>query len=809
MHSSFYVCTIILSGYPDDHIYYRGEDMASGKKHQKLSTKFALTCVLPASLLLVAVCIVSLMLTSKNLLHSIKKSMESQGNSRITTLTETLTESVNHAGFPSRVSDVQRLLRNEKDNEIEDILFQITTRSSCFESVSLYDFTDNTVYSATSKSTFSHPPVWYDEEKFTKTDGYYITQNIMHNADLTLIYYVYPFKSAKSEVNDRCFVAAVRNELVIRQLRLANEITDSKWMIISGDGHIIYHSSKNNPEIFSAIEEKIRTEGSEPYAVHKFNGTLVLIIDRNIPNVDNMRILYVVPVERALRDSNGSLVIMVVLTVVSISILVFFIGLMTRKMVAEINAIRKSLGGIQEKKFVGVIKNETQDEMGDLVDDFNKVINLLTYQAEHDENTGFYNSRAFAKKARKIVTEDSGSGRYAVIRSDIDNFSFINDIFDWSVGNSILLKISKIIKDVFKDAPLHGYLGNDIFVVLYRYDDEDTMYTNIKMAADRIRKCDERIQLVPHFGIMDDIRPDTEISVACDCAGVALKTIKGNMLREFITYDEAFKEKHSMQKYVESSKQAALDNGDFFIQLQPKCDIETGHVIGAEALVRWKRSDTGEIIPPAKFVPIFEKNGFIITLDRYVWEETCKVIRRWQEMGYREIPVSVNVSRVHINNPNFVKDLYALVKSYGIKPELLEIEITESALLEKGDEELENVMNELKNRGFRLLMDDFASGYSSLISLQKLPFDVIKIDKALIDNVDEQQNKKFVAGAVSFLFDLGKEIVVEGVENDRQREILMEAGCRIIQGFCFSKPLDIEEFESIAFRDDTANAESL
>lgn len=793
---------IFLSGYPDDHIYYRGEDMASGKKHQKLSTKFALTCVLPASLLLVAVCIVSLMLTSKNLLHSIKKSMEGQGNSRIITLTETLTESVSHAGFRSRVSDVQRLLRNEKDDEIEDILFQITTRSSCFESVSLYDFTDNTFYTATSKGSFTHPPVWYDEERFTKTDGYYITQNITNNADLTLIYYVYPFKSAKSEVNDRCFVAAVRNDIVLRQLKLENDLQDSKWMIISGDGRIIYHSEKNNPEIFSAIEEKIRTEGTEPFAVHKFNGTLILIIDRNIPKVDNIRILYVVPVERALRDSNGSLIIMIILTAVSICILVFFIGLMTKKMVAEINAIRKSLGGIQEKKFVGVIKNETQDEMGDLVDDFNKVITLLTYQAEHDENTGFYNSRAFAKKARKIVTENSESGRYAVIRSDIDNFSFINDIFDWSVGNSILLKISEIIKDVFKDALLHGYLGNDIFVVLYRYDDEDTMYTNIKMAADRIRKCDERIQLVPHFGIMDDIRPDTEISVACDCAGVALKTIKGNMLREFITYDEAFKEKHNMQKYVESNKQAALDNGDFFIELQPKCNIETGRVIGAEALVRWKRSDTGEIIPPVKFVPIFEKNGFIITLDRYVWEETCKVIRRWQEMGYREIPVSVNVSRVHINNPNFVKDLYALVKSYGIKPELLEIEITESALLEKGDEELENVMSDLKKRGFRLLMDDFASGYSSLISLQKLPFDVIKIDKALIDNVDEQSNRKFVAGAVSFLFDLGKEIVVEGVENDEQREILRDAGCRIIQGFCFSKPLDIEEFENVAFRDE-------
>ncbi|MBP1592048.1 MAG: cache domain-containing protein, partial [Oscillospiraceae bacterium] len=380
--------------------------MASGKKHQKLSTKFALTCVLPASLLLVAVCIVSLMLTSKNLLHSIQKSLESQGKSRIQTMTEDLTRSVNSAGFQSRVSDIQRLLKNEKDDEIQDILFQMATRSSCFEEVSLYDFTDNTVYSPRSKSSFSHPPVWYDEERFIKTDGYFITQNITRNADLTLIYYVYPFKSLKSDVNDRCFVASVRNELIIRQLGLTNELNESKWMIVSDDGRIIYHSDEYNHEVFSAIEEKIRTEAYEPYAVHKFNGTLVLVIDRKIPKVDNIRILYVAPVERALKDSNQSLVIMVVLTVFSICILAFFIGLMTKKMVTEINAIRNSLGGIKEKKYVGVIKNETHDEIGDLVDDFNKVISLLTYQAEHDENTGFYNSRAFARKARKIVTEN-------------------------------------------------------------------------------------------------------------------------------------------------------------------------------------------------------------------------------------------------------------------------------------------------------------------------------------------------------------------------------------------------------------------
>ncbi|WP_081850163.1 bifunctional diguanylate cyclase/phosphodiesterase [Ruminococcus sp. HUN007] len=779
--------------------------MASGKKYQKLSTKFALSCVLPASLLLIAVCCVSLMITSRNLLQSMRKSMEMQATSRSDALVDSLDKALSNAGFQSKVYNIQRNLKNEEYEGVREVLSRISRSSSCFNNVSVYDFSSAdacNVYTEKSNSSIKYTPEWYDEEQFSQSEGYFVTQDITHNADRTLMYYVYPFKSPDSDKNDRCFLASVSNDVALRMLELSNGVDESRWMIVSDKGKILYHSMEYKKEVFDMIEEKTQNE-SELSSIHEFNGRLMLIVDKKIPEIDSIRVIYVVPVERALKDITVSLIITIGLTIISICILAFFISYMTKQMVDEIKAIRQSLSGIHEKKFVGVIKSENRDEMGDLVDDFNKVINLLTYQAEHDENTGFYNSRAFAEKARRIISENKGSSRYAVIRSDIDNFSFINDIFDWSVGNSILRKIAAIIKDVFKDAPLHGYLGNDIFVVLYRYDEEDNMYTDIKKAADRIRKCDNRIQLVPHFGIADELEPETEISVACDYAGVALKTIKGNMLREFITYNNDFKNMHNMQKYVESNKQSALDNGDFYIQFQPKCDIVTGRVVGAEALVRWKRSDTGEIIPPVEFIPIFEKNGFVITLDRYVWEETCKVIKHWQDMDYHELPVSVNVSRVHINNPHFVAELYALVRKYGIKPELLEIEITESALLEKGDAELESVMDDLKTRGFRLLMDDFASGYSSLISLQKLPFDVIKIDKALIDDVDDQENRKFVAGAVSFILDLGKEIVVEGVENEVQRKILAEAGCSIIQGFCFSKPLDIADFEKIAFAEDT------
>ncbi len=775
--------------------------MAAGKKRQKLSTKFALTCILPASALLIAVCCLSLMLTSKNLIRSIKNTLKGQADSKTATFLDTLDDAFHDLNFEDRAADAERYLNTSDIPELKDTLFRLSRSTYSFDDVSLYDFGTQTAYSDNSVWHFNAEPVWYDEERFQSGSGYFKAQNITLNDQLPFIYYVYPFSSPGSDCCDRCFVASAVNKVIFRQLELNMTIPDAKWMILSDEGKIIYHSKGYKREVFEEVEKNIKEKGVLS-TTNEFLGRMMVMHEKQIPQVDNIRMLYVIPVGDIISDSNANLILMIILTVLSIGILVFFVCLFTRKMVNEINAIRKGLEGIHEKKFIEAV-NATQDEMGDLVDDFNKVIKHLTHQAEHDENTGFYNARSFAENAHKRIAADESGGNYAIIRADIDNFSFINDIFDWKVGNEILVKISEIISDVFSNDSMCGYLGNDIFVVLYRFDEEDYMFKLVKMASDRIKKCDDRIHLIPHFGITEDVNADTDISVACDYAGVALKTIKGNMLREFALYDDEFKKKHNIQKYVESNKQTALDNRDFFIQLQPKCDVRTGEIVGAEALVRWKRSDTGEIIPPGKFIHIFEKNGFIIKLDFYVWEETCKVIKKWQDAGYREIPVSVNVSRMHINNPRFVSQIYALVRKYGIDPSLLEIEITESALLEKGDSELETVMHELKNRGFRLLMDDFASGYSSLVSLQKLPFDVIKIDKALIDNIEEPSHREFVAGAVDFLLKLGKEIVVEGVENETQKDILAESGCTVIQGFCFSQPVGVDEFERLAFPEST------
>jgi len=469
------------------------------------------------------------------------------------------------------------------------------------------------------------------------------------------------------------------------------------------------------------------------------------------------------------------------------------------KIVNEINDVRRSVKGISENDFTEPLEVKTNDEMGMLVSEFNGVIEKLKYQAEHDGKTSFYNGETFAKKSIEYIKKNHDRS-YAVVRADIDNFSFINDIFDWEVGDSILLGIARELEDVFGEDAVYGYLGNDIFVICTGYVFRDAVIQKIERACERIRKSAEKYMPInPHFGICENAEADMDISILCDYAGIALKTIKGNLLQTYAVYDEKFDENHKVQKFVESNKISALENNDFYILLQPKCDIFTGDVVGAEALVRWRDHTSGEIISPGKFIPIFEKNGFVITLDRFVWEETCKVVKKWRDAGHRDIPVSVNVSRMHIIHDSFVEDFAALVRKYDIPPELIEVEITESALLENSEDALQEVMMGLKNKGFKLLMDDFASGYSSLIALQRLPFDVIKIDKGLIDKIGEGFNRDFVAGIIAFLMEIKKDIVIEGVEYDWQKEILKETGGRVIQGFCFSRPIPIEDFEKLAF----------
>lgn len=227
--------------------------------------------------------------------------------------------------------------------------------------------------------------------------------------------------------------------------------------------------------------------------------------------------------------------------------------------------------------------------------------------------------------------------------------------------------------------------------------------------------------------------------------------------------------------------------------LQPKYSISENAVIGAEALVRWMQPDKG-IVVPQDFIPVFEQNGFIVKLDKYMWECACKELRRWINKGYKPVPISVNVSRMHLKDTEFIYYIEYLLDKYGIRKDLLELEITET---------IENInanmmVKEAKKHGFTLLMDDFGSGYSSLNTLKSTPFDVLKIDRSFLSSfMESSRGQKIISHTIAMSHDIGLDLIAEGVETREQADFLSASGCNAAQGFYFSKPIPTDEFEKL------------
>ena len=253
------------------------------------------------------------------------------------------------------------------------------------------------------------------------------------------------------------------------------------------------------------------------------------------------------------------------------------------------------------------------------------------------------------------------------------------------------------------------------------------------------------------------------------------------------------------EQQIESNMEQALQRGDFAIYFQPKCEFSTGKMMGAEALVRWKRPEEG-IVRPDDFIPVFEKNGFILRLDMFILEQAVKMLASWKEQGLPQVPVAVNFSRLHLNDSRYISQMRRLVSKHGVPSELIEVELTESVIFNNLDR-AQSVIRELHREGFSVAMDDFGSGYSSLNVLKNLQFDSIKLDKEFLNGFSQNLHaQKVIEGTVSMIKSLGVKVIAEGVETQQQADFLRKTGCDLAQGYFFARPLPAEEFEAVLKR---------
>ena len=426
----------------------------------------------------------------------------------------------------------------------------------------------------------------------------------------------------------------------------------------------------------------------------------------------------------------------------------------------------------------------------------NRQLMEMHQYVEKDRLTGIYNREAFYRKAAELMQEHHQT-EYSIVYLDISCFKVINDLFRIETGNLILKTAAFYFGVLVGETGLCARIEADHFVLCMPTNNLD-MKQVIAGLDSTIQSLGISHNVLFYAGVYPVDNAFLPIDQMCDRAHMALNRIKGRYMTRFAYYDTAMRDQMIEEQMIVRNMEYALQEGQFFIHLQPIYETTTSEISGAEALVRW-RYNKG-LISPGKFIPIFEKNGFIVRLDRFVWEEACKVLRAQIDAGLQPVPISVNLSRLNFYSQDLLEFLQGLIKKYELSTNLLKLEITESAYMDN-PHQLIAMVRAFRGQGFSVLMDDFGSGYSSLSMLKDLPVDVLKIDMAFVQEVDKSSR----AGAIlESIVELGKhlrmDVVVEGVETKEQVDFLSKIGCHHIQGYYFSKPLDKDIFMGLVKR---------
>ncbi len=420
---------------------------------------------------------------------------------------------------------------------------------------------------------------------------------------------------------------------------------------------------------------------------------------------------------------------------------------------------------------------------------------ILRNTAERDPLTGLYNKMTFYTKVSELL-DSNPTTEFAILYMDIERFKIINDFFGEKEGDNVLIYIGKLLSEYsdFKETICCRFSA-DIFVICMPHN-KVRIHEYVHTLIPFINKYPLNFRISVNFGIYVIEDREVPVNVMCDRASLALENVIGKYDTYFAYYDDNHLAKLKEEQAIANDMTQALAEKQFHVYLQPKFDMADFSIVGAEALVRWIHPEKG-FIGPDKFIPIFERNGFITELDIYIWETTCKFLRKWSDLNWPIVPVSVNVSRVDIYRPDICDILTNMMEKYKLSTNLLELEITETAYTQNADQLISTVEN-LKKRGFSLSMDDFGSGYSSLNMLNEVPVDVLKIDMKLLRNLDlMNKSNNIINFVVSMAKWLNLPVISEGVETIEQVNFLRSIGCHTGQGYFFSKPLPIEQFEDL------------
>ncbi|MGI3002810.1 putative bifunctional diguanylate cyclase/phosphodiesterase [Shewanella algae] len=457
-----------------------------------------------------------------------------------------------------------------------------------------------------------------------------------------------------------------------------------------------------------------------------------------------------------------------------------------------------------DENMLPVSANHKDDELGLVTSKFNQILKQfsktqgkLRKMATRDPLTGLPNRTLLLETIAVTIQRARVHKRnFSLLFIDLDRFKNVNDSLGHAVGDQFLARIARILERVVGDKGTVARLGGDEFVILA---DEIQSPTQAADFVDKLLiQLNTPVQLNEHAihpaaSIGISIYPEDGLSAEdlIRHADIAMYSAKAAGSNQWAFFKQQMTERAAVRLRTEASLHDAIRNNEFLLHFQPKVNIETGELVGCEALIRWQKD--GRLISPMSFIPVAEETGIIIPIGRWVIEQSCRVLRRWQKHYNFSTIIAVNVASQQFADASLVPDIKQMALRYQIKPELLEVEITETSLM--NDIELAiSKLEQLKSAGFGIAVDDFGTGYSSLSYLRHLPITTMKIDRCFVTDLPQE------SAIASTILMLGRQldlkIVAEGIENEQQLEWLKQNHCAIGQGFYFSQPLPLEEFEA-------------
>lgn len=417
------------------------------------------------------------------------------------------------------------------------------------------------------------------------------------------------------------------------------------------------------------------------------------------------------------------------------------------------------------------------------------------------------NINKFKMDLTKILTEYK-EDKFALIALDIDKFKVVNELYGFRQGDMVLIHIANVLKEKLSDKEPFARMASDKFLFTINFVKDEEIESRVNEIYSEIKNCyaatDFNYDINANFGAFI-IERNLPFFLMLDRAHIAIAEAKKEGKSHFAFYRDLSIKKILTEKSIENSMREALQNNQFKIFFQPKVNLQTMKMDGAEILVRWQHPSKGLIMPDV-FIPIFERNGFILDLDMFMLKNAAQELRACLDAGLEPVRLAVNFSRLHVNNPTFCEEFKQTADFYKIPSNLLEAEITETTVLENLDK-MKAVIEDFHKNGYLISVDDFGAGYSSLNVLKDLHFDTLKLDKEFLKTEgDKTRAKDIISGTVKMLKSLNSSVVAEGVETAAQAHFLKDIGCDKGQGYLFSKPIPIEHFREMLKNNDFSKA---